>query len=236
MPLRAPQGVTQSASPDQPLLRGVRLSKGGLLSIDSSSGRMTAATATANAGERIALISGVAPPPAPRSSSSSSCPALPSYSEQLALAKVLSNFATAGGVESKYGCCNESHGGNESVATAQDRLSRCDALRGEEYANPFHYPLPGMQHHQGSQQQQLQHLHVPPYALYANRMLPNFHRAIVIPSLPPSQWLPSHLMPSSSAFLKAITTFQAAGRPVVPNFSLQQGQGLSHQAAPPRMD
>jgi len=68
-------------------------------------------------------------------------------------------------------------------------------------------------------------------------MLPNFRPAIVIPPLPPpSQWLPSHLMPSSSAFLKAITTFQAAGRPVVPNFSLQQGRGLSHQAAPPQMD
>ena len=88
MPLRAPQGVTESASPDQPLLRGVRLSKGGLLSIDSSSGRMTAATATANAGERIAVITGVAPSPAPRPSSSSSCPALPSYSEQLALASL----------------------------------------------------------------------------------------------------------------------------------------------------
>ena len=76
---------------------------------------------------------------------------------------------------------------NKSMATAQGRLSMCVALRGEEYANPFQYPLPGKQHHQGSQQQQLQHLHVPPYALYANRVLPNFRPAIVIPPLPPFQ-------------------------------------------------
>jgi len=85
---------------------------------------------------------------------------------------------------------------------------------------------------QASQQHQLQYLHVPPYGVYANRVLPSFRPAIAIPPLPPSQWFPSHSMPSSVAFLST-TTLQAAGRPVVPNFSLQR---LSNRSAPPRMD
>ena len=218
MPLRAPQVANQSAPPDHPLLKGVRLSKGALVSIDSSSGGMAAATVTANAGERISAS--IASSPAPWLSLSSSCPVLPSYLEQLALAKVLSNLATAGGVESRYGSSSESHSGGERImATAQDRPSRCDVLRGKEYANLFQDSLPGRQHDQGFQQQQPQHLHVPPYGLYANRVLPSVRPAIAVPPLPPSQWLPSQPVASCVAFLKAGTTLQAAGGAFIPKFS-----------------
>jgi len=218
MPLRAPQEANQSASPDHLLLKGLRLSKGALLGIDSSSGGMATATATANAGERIAAS--IAPSPAPWPSSSSSCPVLPSYSEQLALAKVLSNLATAGGVESRYESNNESHNGSERImATAQDRPSTYDVSRGKEYANLFQHSLPGRQHDQGFQQEQPQHLHVPTYGLYANHVRPSVRSALAVPPLPPSQWLPSQPVASCVAFLKAGTTLQAAGGAFIPKFS-----------------
>lgn len=231
VPFRALQGANKSAPPDHPPLTGARLGKGALLSIDSSSVEMAAATA--NAGEHIAATTSIAPSPAPWPSSSSSCPVLPSHSEQLALAKVLSNLATAGGIESRHGTSNESHTGSECImATAQDRLSGCDSLRGGKCPYLFQDSLPGRQHDQGFQQQQLQHLHVPPYGFYANHVLPNVRPAIVIPPLPPSQPVASSL-----AFLKAGTTLQAAGRPFVPDFPLQQyGQGLPDRFLPPRID
>lgn len=241
MPLRAQQGANQFASPDRSLLKGGGLSEGGLQRIISSFGGVAASsmpaalkTATANAGEHITVTTRLAPSSASWPSSLSSCPVLPSYSEQLALAKVLSTLATAGSVESRGGSSsNGIQPGNERTATAQEWSLRCDAPGRQKNAITFQDPLPGGQHYQGTQQQ-LQHVHVPPYGLYTNCMLPNFHPAIAIPPLPASHWLPSHLMPSSSTFLKATGTLHAAMVPTP--FLYHLVQGLPEQSAPPRME